>query len=55
MKMNEMRERESCKSNSITIAQDMASWEREMRSIYTWRGKPISLGFKPSVHHQENE
>jgi hypothetical protein len=49
------RERERVKSSSITIAQDMVSWEREMRSIYTWRGKPTSLGSKPSVHHQANE
>ena len=26
-----------------------------MRSIYSWRGKPTSLGSKPSVHHQANE
>jgi hypothetical protein len=43
------------KSSSITIAQDMVSWGGEMRSIYTWRGKPTSLGSKPSVHHQANE
>jgi hypothetical protein len=57
MEINEImkRERESVKSSSITIAQDMVSWEREMRSIYTWRGKPTSLGSKPSVHHQANE
>jgi hypothetical protein len=55
MKINEMRERESCKSSSITIAQDMVSWEREKRYIYTWRGKPTSLGSKPSVHHQAIE
>jgi hypothetical protein len=56
MKMDgKERERESVKSSSITIAQDMVSWEREMRSIYTWRGKPTSLGSKPSVHHQANE
>jgi hypothetical protein len=55
MKMNEMRERESSKSSSITIAQDMVSWEREKGSIYTWRGKPTPLGSKPSVHHQAIE
>jgi hypothetical protein len=57
MEMNEImeRERESVKSSSITIAQDMVSWGGEMRSIYTWRGKPTSLGSKPSVHHQANE
>jgi hypothetical protein len=57
MKMNEImeRERESVKSRSITIAQDMVSWGGEMRSIYTWRGKPTSLGSKPSVHHQVSE
>jgi hypothetical protein len=59
MKMDGKRERERervcVKSSSITIAQDMVSWEREMRSIYTWRGKPTSLGSKPSVHHQANE
>jgi hypothetical protein len=49
------RERESGKSSSITIAQDMVSWGGEMRSIYTWRGKPTSLGSMPSVHHQEIE
>jgi hypothetical protein len=49
------RERESGKSSSITIAQDMVSWGGEMRSIYTWRGKPTSLGSKPSVHLQANE
>jgi hypothetical protein len=47
------RERESVKSSSITIAQDMVSWGGEMRSIYTWRGKPTSLRSMPSVHHQE--
>jgi hypothetical protein len=57
MEMNEImeRERECVKSSSITIAQDMVSWGGEMRSIYTWRGKPTSLGSKPSVHHQANE
>jgi hypothetical protein len=58
MEMNEImeeRERESWKSSSITIAQDMVSWGGEMRSIYTWRGKPTSLGSKPSVHHQVSE
>jgi hypothetical protein len=57
MEMNEImgRERESVKSSSITIAQDMVSWEREMRSIYTWRGKATSLGSMSSVHHQANE
>jgi hypothetical protein len=49
------RERESGKSSSITIAQDMVSWGGEMRSIYTWRGKPTSLGSMPSVHHQTIE
>ena len=56
MKMDgKERERESGKSSSITIAQDMVSWEWEMRSNYTWRGKPTSLGSKPSDHHQANE
>jgi hypothetical protein len=56
MKWNEReRERESWKSSSITIAQDMVSWEREKGSIYTWRGKPTPLGSKPSVHHQAIE
>jgi hypothetical protein len=55
MKMNEMREGEGCKSSSITIAQDMVSWERENGSIYTWKGKPTSLVSKPSVHHQAIE
>ena len=54
-KMNEMREGESCKSSSITIAQDMVSWEKEKGSIYTWRGKPTPLGSKPSVYHQAIE
>jgi hypothetical protein len=49
------RDRESEKSSSITIAQNMVSWGGEMRSIYTWRGKPSSLGSMPSVHHQEIE
>ena len=54
MEMNEImeRERESVKSSSITIAQDMVSWEWEMISIYTWRGKPKSFGSMSSVHHQ---
>ena len=56
MRMNEMTiERERGKSISITIAQDMVSWEREKGSIYTWRGKPTPLGSKPSVHHQAIE
>jgi len=54
MRMNEMT-RERGKSSSITIAQDMVCWEREKRSIYTWRGKPTPLGSKPSVHHQAIE
>jgi hypothetical protein len=33
MKMNEMRERESCKSSSITIAQDMVVG-REKRDLF---------------------
>jgi hypothetical protein len=49
------RERESGKSSSITIAQDMVSWGGEMRSIYTWRGKPTSLESMPSVYHQAIE
>ena len=54
MEMNEImgRERESVKSSSITIAQDMVIWEWGEGSIYTWRGKPTSLGSMPSVHHQ---
>ena len=55
MEMTRERERVNCKSSSITIAQDMVSWGGEKRSIYTWRGKPTSLGSKPSVHHQAIE
>jgi hypothetical protein len=52
MKMMNERERESEKSSSITLAQDMVNWESGEGSIYTWRGKPTSLGSMPSVHHQ---
>jgi hypothetical protein len=55
MKWNEMTRERERKSSSITIAQDMVSWGGEKRSIYTWRGKPTSLGSKPSVHHQAIE
>jgi hypothetical protein len=49
--MEQERERESGKSSSITIAQDMVKRKGGEGSIYTWRGKPTSLALMPSVHH----
>ena len=48
------RERKSGKSSSIKIAQDIVSWKWGEGSIYTWRGKPTSLGLMPSVHYWNN-
>ena len=36
----------------VTLTQRMVNWEWGEGSIYTWRGKPTSLGSMPSVHHQ---
>jgi hypothetical protein len=49
------RKRGGEKSSSITLAQDMVGCERGKGSIYTWRGKPTSLGSMPSVHHQARD
>jgi hypothetical protein len=47
------RERESEKSSSITYLTLYSIYGKG--SIYTWRGKPTSLGSMPSVHHQARD